>query len=71
MTIERVGLQFLKLTDGEGRRNIVRIGSIQIASDTDEMRNECFLTVANRTFVVDVPLDDLEEMLDGPAVPRR
>jgi hypothetical protein len=67
MTVERVGQQFLELKDGEGRRSIVRIGSIQCVSDSDELQNECLMTVANRTFVVHVPLDDLRQMLAGPA----
>jgi hypothetical protein len=67
MAIERVGYQFLELTDSEGRRNIVRIGSIQCISDSDEMHDECFLTVANRTFLVRAPLDEVRELLSGPA----
>jgi hypothetical protein len=50
---------FLLLIDEGGRRNLVRIGSIQMLADADEMHDSTIVVVAGRCLTVPRPLDDL------------
>ncbi len=71
MPVTRIGRQFMKFSDGDGNRVIVRISAIQQASDCDEFQRETYVTVAGRTIPIQVPLDELEEILDDEAFPYR
>ena len=64
MGIERVGRHFIEVQDEDGNRSLIRINSIQQASDVDELRQEAFLTVSSRTILVRSPLDELKDILD-------
>ena len=57
------GGQFLEFIGDDGVRNIVRVSAIQWLSDTDECRDETFITVANRTVTIRAPLDHVREAL--------
>ena len=50
---------FLLLVDDAGRRNLVRLGAIQMLADCDEVRDTTVLVVAGRAIIVPRPLDDI------------
>lgn len=50
---------FLLLFDDAGRRNLVRLGAIQMIADCDEVRDTTVLVVAGRAITVPRPLDDI------------
>ena len=50
---------FLLLVDDAGRRNLVRLGAIQMLADCDEVRDTTVLVVAGRAITVPRPLDDI------------
>lgn len=62
MPIERRGA-FIEVTDGDGKRNIVRISAIQCVFDVDEFREEAYLTVAGRTILIRASLDEMRDAL--------
>lgn len=55
---------FLMLVDDAGRRNLVRIGSIQLLADCDELHDTTILVVAGRAITVPRSLDDLMDEID-------
>lgn len=64
---------FLILEDTDGVRHVVRIGAIQLLSDTDCCRDSSAVTVGGRILLVPLPLDRLIAEIDaasGPKVPR-
>jgi hypothetical protein len=62
MSIERLG-QFIEVEGEDGVRNVVRVNAIQLLCDVDELREETFMMVANRTILVREPLDEIREVL--------
>lgn len=56
----------LLIVDTEDRRHLVRISSIQIASDTDGFHDTTTLMVAGRPITVPEPLDAVLEAMTGP-----
>ncbi|WP_232627666.1 hypothetical protein [Methylobacterium sp. Leaf118] len=57
-TVRRVGAD-LQVRDGDGCRHLLRVSRVQAVSDTDLMRNETFITAADRTIRVPQPLDEI------------
>ena len=55
---------FLLLVDDAGRRNLVRLGAIQMLADCDEVRDTTILVVAGRAITVPRPLDDIHEAIE-------
>jgi len=49
----------LMLADGDGIRHVIRIGSIQLLSDTDPCRDSTTAVVAGRPLMIPQPLDDV------------
>lgn len=60
--VERIG-PYLAVTDGDGLRHLIRIGSIQMLSDGDLCRDTAIIVVAGRAIVVAEPLDTLAPLL--------
>ena len=50
---------FLLLVDDAGRRNLVRLGAIQMLADCDELHDTTVLVVAGRAITVPRPLDEI------------
>jgi len=50
---------FVLLVDDAGRRNLVRLGAIQMLADCDEVRDTTILVVAGRAITVPRPLDEI------------
>lgn len=51
--------QFLEILGEDGCRHVVRVGSIQLLSDVDIMRDTTALVVAGRQIVVPTSLDEI------------
>ncbi|WP_158811441.1 hypothetical protein [Beijerinckia sp. L45] len=62
MAIERVG-QFIEFIGDDGIRNVVRVTAIQWLCDSDEIADETFMTVANKTILVRAPLTEVRDAL--------
>ena len=55
---------FLLLVDDAGRRNLVRLGAIQMMADCDELHDTTVLVVAGRAITVPRPLDEILEAIE-------
>jgi hypothetical protein len=62
---------YLEVTDADGCRHLLRIGSIQWLSDVDICRNETLLTASGRTIHIPLELDVLKELLETPPFAQR
>ena len=71
---------FLLLVGDAGRRNLVRLGAIQMLADCDELHDTTVLVVAGRAITVPRPLDEILEAIEhhqpagqpgASAIPRR
>lgn len=58
----RVGA-YLEVLDEEGCRHFMRVNSIQILSDTDQLHNETLITAVGRTVRVPKALDEIADMV--------
>lgn len=55
---ERIG-SFLVLVDSSGCRHLVRVGSVQLVSDTDPCQSDTTVVVAGRPLHIPLPLDEV------------
>lgn len=59
--------QFLEVVGEDGCRHIVRVGSIQLFSDVDIMRDTTAIMVAGRQIVAPTSLDEILHRVFGPS----